>query len=166
MIFYVYFDNDTRDVLSISNEKNSTTNTYVEKSREFVEDFIQGTKNFNDYKFDSDFNFVLKNTQSKDVVSHTFVEIVPSGKSDLVITHSKNWHFCFAKEVKNINGNLMFAITQKNNPNLLIRTINFQSQLAYEGHLVDFKYDSEKDTSNISLWAIHPPYRTASLIEQ
>lgn len=163
MIFYVYFDNESRNILSVTNEKNNSKNTFVEKSIEDVKDFINGEKNFTDYKFDTNFNFVCKTESTKDVVSNTFVEIIKQNEYELKISHNDNWFFKFADDVKNINGNLFFGITQKSNPNLLIRTISFASQLAYEGHGVDFKYDSEKELSNLSVWAIHPPFKTASL---
>ena len=163
MIFYVYFDSETRDIVSVTNEKTNNNYSYVEKQRIDVEDFLQGTKNFLDYKLDTEFNIVVKDKQTKDVVTNSFVKITPQNDANLKITHSKNWLFALAKNSNNIKGNLFFAVTGKNNPNKLIRTISFDSQHASLGHCVDFKYTQESNIDNISIWAINPPYQTASL---
>ena len=163
MIFYVYFDNETREIVSITNEKIESNHSYVEKQRNDVEDFIQGRKNFVDFKFDSRFNFVVKNKQTKDVVTNTFVEIKTKINPMLNVTHNNCWQFSFAKPNQSINGDLFFAVTEKNNPNKLIRTIHFNSQLANSVYEVDFKYNSEKSIKNISIWAINPPYESAGL---
>lgn len=163
MTFYVYFDNDTREIVAISNEKTQKEHSFVEKDKSEVEDFIKGKKNFIDYKFDEKFNFIIKNQQTKDVVSNSFVKITEGTDATLQIIHSKNWMFSFSKQNENINGTLLFAVTVKDNPNKLIRTIYFDSQLANQEHTVDFKYASEQDIENISVWAINPPYETANL---
>lgn len=163
MSFFVYFDNDTRDILSITNEKIESKHSYVQKQKDDVEDFIQGKKNLIDYKFDKEFNFVVKNQQTKDVVSNSFVEIKQHSNAVLNVCYDKKWIFSLTNQNQNINGDLFFAVTEKNNPNKLIRTIFFDSQHAYHGYDVDFKYKTEEDIENVSIWAINPPYKTANL---
>ena len=52
-MFYVYFDNETKNILSITNELN-TSKYYITKSFGEVEKFISGEKNFNSYKIIED----------------------------------------------------------------------------------------------------------------
>jgi len=53
VMFYVYFDNETKNILSITNELN-TSKYYITKSFGEVEKFISGEKNFNSYKIIED----------------------------------------------------------------------------------------------------------------
>ena len=46
---YVYFDKDTRKILSITNTQESNKD-YIEKPIQEVKDFIDGIKNINNYK--------------------------------------------------------------------------------------------------------------------
>jgi len=54
VMFYVYFDNETKNILSITNEINDTLKYYISKPFDEVEKFISGEKNFNSYKIIED----------------------------------------------------------------------------------------------------------------
>jgi hypothetical protein len=54
VMFYVYFDNETKNILSITNEINDTLKYYISKPFDEVEKFISGEQNFNSYKIIED----------------------------------------------------------------------------------------------------------------
>jgi len=54
LMFYIYFDLDSKHILSIVNEKNNSNENYVTKSYKDVEKFLTGELNFNEYKLQED----------------------------------------------------------------------------------------------------------------
>ena len=62
---------------------------------------------------------------------------------------------------KPVSGNLFFAVTEKHNPNKLIRTIIIPaSSLDCE---IEFKYKSEYNIDNVSIWILHKQFPVCSL---
>lgn len=158
-MFYVYFDNETRQVVSVNNTINENLTNYVIKQKDDVEGFFTGEKNFNDYMLDKDFNIVkIEQSGNKFNFNDKLHKIEYNENPNLVVEHSNKWKF---KNIKNVSGNLYFAVTEKNNPNKLIRTIFFPaSSLDYEQ---EFKYNTEEDIDNISIWILHKSFPVCSL---
>ena len=151
---YVYFDKDTRKILSITNTQESNKD-YIEKPIQEVKDFIDGIKNINNYKFDKDFNFIDTTEKQLDI-QDSITKILVNNDADIKITNKNNWKFYLSKNT-NFNSNLLFAVTGKNNPNLLIRTMIVSMSLLKSGLEINFKYASEKDLDNIDLWVLNCP---------
>ena len=54
LMFYIYFDLESKNILSITNEQNNSNENYVTKSYEDVQKFLTGELNFNEYKLQED----------------------------------------------------------------------------------------------------------------
>ena len=54
LMFYIYFDPDSKHILGITNELNNSNENYVTKSYEDVQKFLTGELNFNEYKLQED----------------------------------------------------------------------------------------------------------------
>ena len=156
-MFYVYFDKDTKHILSISNEEDATQD-FVTKQKEDVIDFLTGEKNIAEYKFDRDFNItnIIQQTPS---VNELIVKVPYNKNSDICIFHDSVWKFKLNQNNNiNYNSNLLFAVTQKDNPNILIRNLVVSSSTLRDQESISFKYPIEENLENISLWVFNCPY--------
>lgn len=156
-MFYVYFDKDTKYILSISNEEDATQD-FVTKQKEDVIDFLTGEKNIAEYKFDRDFNItnIIQQTPS---VNELIVKVPYNKNSDICIFHDSVWKFKLNQNNNiNYNSNLLFAVTQKDNPNILIRNLVVSSSTLRDQESISFKYPIEENLENISLWVFNCPY--------
>lgn len=156
-MLYVYFDKDTKHILSISNEEDATQN-FVTKQKEDVIDFLTGEKNIAEYKFDRDFNItnIIQQTPS---VNEFIVKVPYNKNSDICIFHDSAWKFKLNQNNDiNYSSNLFFAVTQKDNPNILIRSLVVSSSTLNEQESISFKYPIEENLENISLWVFNCPY--------
>jgi len=156
-MFYVYFDKDTKHILSISNEEDATQD-FVTKQKEDVIDFLTGEKNIAEYKFDRDFNItnIIQQTPS---VNELIVKVPYNKNSDICIFHDSVWKFRLNQNNNiNYNSNLLFAVTQKDNPNILIRNLVVSSSTLRDQESISFKYPIEGNLENISLWVFNCPY--------
>ena len=61
---YVYFEKETRNILSITNALNENLENFIVKDKEEVKDFISGAKNFAHYVIDKDFNITEINNNT------------------------------------------------------------------------------------------------------
>jgi len=158
-MFYVYYEKEKRTIISITNEKNNSLQDFVVKQEEEILDFITGNRNTNDYVLDKDFNFTLiEKYKNKFEVDQSFHKIEKTEDADLLVLHNSKWKF---KKSSEITGNLFFVITEKDNPNKLIRAIHFPAiDLDCE---FNFKYPIEKDINNISIWILHKTFAKCSL---
>jgi hypothetical protein len=156
---YVYFEKETRNILSITNALNENLENFVVKDKEEVKDFISGAKNFAHYVIDKDFNITEINTNTTSFnINEVLHHIVSQEDPDLTVIHDSKWAFSMQKPV---SGNLFFAVTEKYNPNKLIRTMVIPaSSLDCE---IEFKYTSEHNINNISIWILHKTFPVCSL---
>ena len=152
---YIYFDKNTRKIISISNSLNDSLD-YVEKPTADIKEFIDGIKNINDYKLDKNFNFVNCNQQTVDV-NNSITKINYDNTADLIITCKGKWHFRLQKKDVNFNTNCLLAVTSKNNINRLVRTISIPMSELRLGYTVDFKYSKENDLEKNDLWVFNCP---------
>lgn len=158
-MFYVYYEKEKRTIISITNEKNNSLQDFVVKQEEEILDFITGNRNTNDYVLDKDFNFTLiEKYKNKFEVDQSFHKIEKTEDADLVVSHGSNWQF---KKISNITGNLFFAVTEKDNPNKLIRAMHFPATDLDCNF--DFKYPIEQDADSVSIWIVHKTFAKCSL---
>lgn len=172
---YVYFDIETGNVLQITNEKINDNNlSYIIVSTEDVETIISGEESFEScavvYNTKLKLYELQRNTIEQPVynVNDLIYEITGSVKNpDIqVIQDLKNtcWKFLISKDLRanlvdnkvSLKVNLGFSITQKNNPNVLYKTLTFPfSQLVNDYYVVlDFKNNFEFNGDPISLYTI------------
>ena len=93
-MFYVYYDKETRSIISITNEKNDSLENYIVKEKQEVIDFITGAKNTNEYVIDQNFNFIqIERHNDKFEVNQTFHKIQKATNPDLEVVHKDKWIF-------------------------------------------------------------------------
>ena len=154
---YVYFDKETKQILGISNEKDPEQN-FVSKQKEDILDFLTGQKNISEYKFDRDFN-IVSIVQQVPTVNEHIKKVNFNKHSDICITHGKNWKLVLKyNDTLNYKSNILFAVTEKNNPNILIRNFSVSPSVMSKVATVSFKYPTEENLNNISLWVFNCPY--------
>jgi len=174
-IQYVYFDIASGKILQITNEKlDDDLLSSIAVSVEDVESLINGDEPFESCSVV--FNTKLKmyelqrNTIEQPLynVGDLIYEITqPVANADIqVIQDIKNtcWKFLISEDLRanlvdnrvSLKVHLGFSITEKNNPNVLYRTLSFPfKQLVDEYYVVlDFKNDFEFNGDPISLYTI------------
>ena len=156
-MFYVYYDKEKRTITAITNEKNSSDLPFVIKEKQDVEDFILGNRNTNDYVLDKDLNLVqLVRHQETFDVNHNFHLVENAHDPDIKILHKNCWKF---QQCNDVTGTLYFVVTEKNNPNNLIRTIYFSAQELDKD--IEFQYPIEQHIENVSIWTIYKTFTVA-----
>jgi len=172
---YVYFDIETGNILEITNEEIDDNNSsHIVVSVEDVETLINGEEPFEScsvvYNTKLKLYELQRNTIEQPVynVNDLIFEIAEyTENADIqVIQDLKNtcWKFLISEELRanlvenkvSLKVNLGFSITEKNNPNVLYRTLIFPfSQLVNDYYVVlDFKHDFEFNGDPISLYTI------------
>jgi hypothetical protein len=172
---YVYFDIETGSILKITNEKLDDNNqSHITVSTEDVLTLINGEEPFEScsvvYNTKLKLYELQRNTIEQPVYNvneliHEITEVIEDADIQ-VVQDLKNtcWKFLISKELRSnlvenkvsLKVNLGFSITQKNNPNVLYRTLVFPfSQLVNDYYVVlDFKNDFEFNGDPISLYTI------------
>jgi|SRR6056300_59045 len=172
---YVYFDIEIGSILKITNEKLDDNNqSHITVSTEDVLTLINGEEPFEScsvvYNTKLKLYELQRNTIEQPVYNvneliHEITEVIEDADIQ-VVQDLKNtcWKFLISKELRSnlvenkvsLKVNLGFSITQKNNPNVLYRTLVFPfSQLVNDYYVVlDFKNDFEFNGDPISLYTI------------
>lgn len=172
--FYVYFDIENGKIVHVVNKKrDDETLSFIETTYEDVKDIISGTEDIRSCKVV--FNTKLKlyeltrNSIEQTVfdVNDLIYKIEYHDNADIQIVQDlKNtcWKFLISEQLRNslaenkvsLKTHLSFSITEKDNPNLLYRTLSFPfSQLVNEFYVVlDFKDQYEFEGEPISMYTI------------
>jgi len=172
--YRVVFDSVTGNIISVTNDPNiPDDNPSIETTYEDVEDILTGEESITDIK-------VTYNTQSKlyeldrnvlDSNVHDINDWLYECNDDVnadirIIQDLKNtcWKFYIGKELQaklneqkvTLNVDCHFHITEKNNPNVLHKTLSFSlNQLRNEFYIVlPFSEDYEFDGMPLSVYTI------------
>lgn len=177
-LYKVYFDNVTGDILSITNEINSSLSHYIEVPHTDVEDFLSGKINYSTYRVayssPTESKIVQKDAQNDDQRVLMQIPTVTSVKCMLVIENNKKtkqWSFKLTEEEKKylkkykINSKLEFYITFLKNSSYLIRTIKIDTlDLAYNDKVyIDHVSAIEQSTNKIKFYT-KPFFKSYGLI--
>jgi len=177
-LYKVYFDNVTGDILSITNETNSSLSHYIEVPQTDVEDFLSGKINYSTYKVayssPTESKIVQKDAQNDDQRVLIQIPKLASHKVALSIENNiktKQWAFKLSEEEKvylkkyKINSKLEFYITFLKNSSYLIRTIKIDTlDLAYNDRVyIDHVSTIEQSTHKIKFYT-KPFFKSYGLI--
>lgn len=177
-LYKVYFDNVTGDILSITNETNSSLSHYIEVPQTDVEDFLSGKINYSTYKVayssPTESKIVQKDAQNDDQRTLLQIPKLTSHKVALSIENNnktKQWVFKLSEEEKiylkkyKINSKLEFYITFLKNSSYLIRTIKIDTlDLAYNDRVyIDHVSTIEQSTHKIKFYT-KPFFKSYGLI--
>lgn len=157
---FVYYNSETREITSISASQNSE-GPFVEKEKQEVQPFIDGEKNFIDYIIDEQRNIVNKHeTVIPFDINQKIHKLEERPNADFTVVHTKDgWQF---KKTSSVNDNLYFIITEKNNPNILYRTMYFYASQIENKFLVPFENNKEKNL-DCSIWILNKSFPICSL---
>lgn len=156
--YFVYFDKENGDILSISNEPNSNFPNFIQVDYDSVSNFLNGKHRLYNYKV-----FFVDLTTPKIVSKHiedidsvVLTELSSSNEWNCMLTVEnypllKKWGFCLKEDQKdifknhNLNSNLEMFIVNKNNYNFLYRSIkvSLKNLLDNKRWYVDFESDHE-----------------------
>ena len=177
-LYKVYFDNVTGDILSITNEINTTLSHHIEVPQTEVEDFLTGKLNYSTYKVayssPTESKIVQKDETSDD--QRVLLQILKvkdfsaalSIKNNLI---TKQWAFklnaeerAYIKKYK-ISSKLEFYVTSLTNANFLIRTIKINTlDLAHNDRVyVNHSSIIEQSTKKIKFYT-KPFFKSYGLI--
>jgi hypothetical protein len=168
---YVYFDSITGKIEKISSKKENDKKFKVLKVKfSLVKDLVDGKKRLEDYCViynskikDFEILELEKNLYVKNINNSLFKVdknlVAKKDKIDVLIQQdnkNKNWIFIFNKKInflKNVNDYMFFSITEKNDPNILYRTISFSiTDLKNNIINIPYKYEVESDIESTSIF--------------
>ncbi len=167
LIYRVYFDKDSGQLLAITNEENLSYSNFVELEYDAVREFLIGKNQLANYKI----IFVDQNTpkivvNSEDSSAGIFLINVPLVTNwDNMFTIEnypllKKWGFQVRSDQKrllskyNLNTSLEVYVVDKCNMNFIYRTIKLSMNelINKDRELIDYQLDKEGDVNNISIY--------------
>jgi hypothetical protein len=168
---FLYFDKQTGKIEKITN-KQSNDQKYesLKVKLSLVEDLINGKQRIEDYRvvYNSkikDFEIIKieENFCARDI-NNILLKINKTVKFDadsydVVIQQNnktKSWNIDVNSNInfiKNVNNILFFSVTEKNDPNILYRTIMFDALKLVDNSIqIPYIYENESDLNNISVY--------------
>jgi hypothetical protein len=163
----VYFDKDTGDILSITNEPSVLYDCFVEFEFDVVKDLLNGNSRFKDFQI----TFVDQNTPKivskyEDDIHAVFLTRVPLVDNwDSMFTIEnypllKKWGFQVRSDQKelllryNLNTTLEIYVVDNLNMNFIYRTmkLSVNELINKDRELIDYQIDKEGDIKNISVY--------------
>ncbi len=162
-LYKVYFDKDTGNILSITNEENINHSNFIELEYEVVKDFFTGKKISSNYKIvfidQTTPSIVSKNDADVNIVNIDQVPSVNHWDSMFTIENYpvlEQWGFQLRPDQRHIlkqnNLNTAFEVfvVDKDNNNFLIRSIKIllKDILDTDRLYIHYESDKEKDIEN------------------
>jgi hypothetical protein len=167
LVYRVYFDKDTGNLLSITNEENLTYTNFVEFEYDTVREFLVEKKQLSKYKI----IFIDQNTpkivsiyeESSTGIFLTKVPVVDNWDNMFTIENYpllQKWGFQIRPDQKqsllkyNLNTSLEIYIVDNSSMNFIYRTIKLSVNdlINKDRELVDYHLDKEGDINNISVY--------------
>ena len=165
--YRVYFNKDTGDILSITNEASTVYDCFVEFDFDIVKDFLNGTSQSKDFQV----TFIDQNTprivsKYEDDISAVFLTSAPLVTNwDSMFTIEnyptfKKWGFQIRNDQReilkkyNLNTTLEIYVIDKSNMNFIYRTIkvSINELIKKDREIVYYHSDKEGDVNNIVIY--------------
>jgi hypothetical protein len=161
--YRVYFDKDSGDMLSITNEESTVYDCFVEFEFDVIKDFLNGISQFKDFQI----TFIDQNTpriisKYEDDIAVVFLTrapLVTNWDSMFTIENYptfKKWGFQIRTDQKeilkkyNLNTTLEIYVIDKRNMNFIYRTIkvSINELIKKDREIVYYHSDKEGDVEN------------------
>jgi len=161
--YRVYFDKDSGDILSVTNETSTVYNCFVEFEFDVIKDFLNGISQFKDFQI----TFIDQNTpriisKYEDDIAAVFLTrapLVTNWDSMFTIENYptfKKWGFQIRTDQKeilkkyNLNTTLEIYVIDKRNMNFIYRTIkvSINELIKKDREIVYYHSDKEGDVEN------------------
>lgn len=164
--YYVYYDDRTGSLLSVTNELSTEYKNGISVEYESVKPLLSGDHSFRDYVVKNDgkkMSLVMSKTQGfvfKNNLTETISE--PNEKAELIVEWNavtKCWNFILSKNFKKsynynlLDSKLVFFVTLEHDYDFLIRTIiiDIDELLTKDAVGVVFDSNFEKDISKLAI---------------
>lgn len=166
-LYRVYFDKDTGNLLSITNEEISNLNSFIEVEYNVVKDFLIGKKLSTNYKVvfvdQSTPAIILQSESEVDLITIEEVSMVNNWDSMFTVENyplQKQWGFQLRPDQReilkshNLNTSFEVFIVDKEDSNFLYRTIKILLKDVIENDRFYVKYilEKESDVNQISIF--------------
>lgn len=156
-IWYCEYDSKSNDIICFTTIDNKTS-TRIEVSHDTAMKFNSGEKHLYQYFVNVDSNAVeIKQQFLKPKTTNFFEVIQQTDICDIIIQKdykNNKWKFSCNNVDNNIDGSLHFSITQKDNPNLLYRSITISvNEITDNTVEVDFT-EHDKNTKDYSVFTV------------
>jgi len=167
--YRIYYDKDTGDIVSITNELSSLPYETVEVDFSTVERFLIGKDNFIFFRLEFDEEDAIKfvNKKESPVVFKSniveYIRIVEDNTAILQVTwHTNKWVFTINKDFlnnprsKSLNSKINFFVIKENNINFLIRSIEIKIKdlVTTESVVVEFTTLEESNITEIAMFTL------------
>jgi hypothetical protein len=165
--YYVYYDNKTKNILSVTNEEDPSYETGIKAEFNEIKNFLNGQWHFKDFLVDyiagtSDLAIISTVDQSINFENNEFDLIVSKDEdAEFIVEYNipnRSWYFqldpVYKTTVKGVfNSKMSFFVTLESDHDFLIRTITIDAdQLLANYHIcVPFEEPIEQDLSKISI---------------
>lgn len=163
--FYAYYDNETRKIVSVTNEKSAVYTHFIEITIEEFDNFVSGKWQFKDYVVNknpleivsiSDQIYSFRNS------SFEWITDTPTDDTDLKVTWDKSntrWVFTLSNSCKDqirtsgVYSNLVFFVMLETDFDFLIRTIviPMHDLVQYDEYKLPFESKIEHSIEKISI---------------
>lgn len=163
-MYYITFDAESGSIYGITNEQ-PLSGAYIEVDEKF---YINAVENPNFMglfyvEFDTKENqhkikSIIKETVNYDIREEIY-EITDDGEDTvLIITqdcNNKKWKLEFTNTIReymkytNASKKMLFSITKKHDPHILIRTIHTDTTKIANGCYIDFEFETEEQEVSI-----------------
>jgi hypothetical protein len=167
--YRIYFDKETGNIISITNEIADNGYPSVEIEFEKIERFLSGKDNFIFYRVEFDEEDAIKFVNKKEsplafksnIVE--YVRLVEDNNAMLQVTwNSTKWNFKINKDSlknprsKSVNSKINFFITKENNINFLIRSIEIKIKdlTTSDGIDIEFIKPEESTIDEIAMFTL------------
>jgi hypothetical protein len=159
VIYKVYFDKDTGNILSISNEENKDYLNSIDVEFEVISDFLKNKKQITNYKIVfvdlTTPAIVSKFDTDVKLISIEQVKHVDHWDSMFTIENYpllEQWGFQLRSDQRavlqshNLNSQFEIFVVDKNNSNMLLRTIKLSLKSLLESDRIYVSYQSNKES--------------------
>lgn len=163
--YYVYFT-DAGKIDAITNEKReSTALGFITVDYKRVEQFLTGAENFIDYVVslaDKDTPMIVKKTEDAGVNTNWLINVQSPTTDNTTLNivwnnFNKSWDFSIQESYKqqistlNLNAQLLFFVTLKQNANFLVRIINIDMKELLDSKQIQIPWisNAERDFSRL-----------------
>ena len=171
---FIYYKEDTGEILKISNKKEDTEYSVLEVDRELVSDIFNGDKSLSNFRIEYDLTLKCKSLveigKVIDVLSlsENFFKIPKNIESisDLTIVQdfrNHEWIIKINKSLLNMlhikpfnHKQILFSVTSVNDPNIVYRTIviNLYDLLKKKSLYHAFQYEAEEQLDKVSIYTL------------
>jgi hypothetical protein len=157
---YVYYDTDSKNIHKISPKQENTSYEVFAIDSKTVDPILKGIGRLNDYFVYFDYGLKKFNIRQKsfDNFNKTnLIEVTTSNTPDVLITITSDSLLfktddSLVEHLENDQSNLLFIITEKNNPYALYSTVSFPAYALLENAIAEHQLSTQQLKKGVSIY--------------